>query len=80
MNEKIKETLEELLTIIKNDKGKVEAPSGGHDDDMMGIAIAHEIRGQVSFREDKTYVDRTYQFDFEKEESHYDYGEIIEVI
>lgn len=42
-----KDTLEELLTIIRNEKGRIEAPEGGHDDQMMGIAIAHEVRGQV---------------------------------
>lgn len=42
-------TLEELLTIIRNEKGRVEAPQGGHDDMMMGLAIAHEIRNQVVF-------------------------------
>ena len=44
-----KDTLEELLTIIRNEKGRIEAPEGGHDDQMMGLAIAHEIRNQVSF-------------------------------
>lgn len=40
-------TLEELLTIVRNEKGRIEAPEGGHDDDMMGLAIAHHIRGRV---------------------------------
>ena len=39
-----RETLEELLTIIRNEKGRIEAPEGGHDDLMMGLAIAHQIR------------------------------------
>ena len=47
---------------------------------MMGLAIAHEARGQVSFDQDTTYVNPTYQFSFEKEEEHYDYGEEISVI
>lgn len=41
------DTLNELLTIIKNEKGRIEAPQGGHDDQMMGLAIAHQIREQV---------------------------------
>lgn len=45
-------TLEELLTIIKNEKGKIEAPEGGHDDQMMGLAIAHHIRDQVPFTQE----------------------------
>lgn len=44
-----KDTIEELLTIIKNEKSRVEAPAGGHDDQMMGLAIAHQIREQVVF-------------------------------
>lgn len=47
-----KDTLEELLTIIRNEKGRIEAPEGGHDDQMMGLAIAHEIRNQVGFIQD----------------------------
>ena len=42
-------TLEELLTIVRNQQGRIEAPQGGHDDDMMGLAIAHAIREQVVF-------------------------------
>ena len=30
------DTIEELLTIIRNEKGRIEAPVGGHDDQMMG--------------------------------------------
>jgi len=40
-------TIEELLTIIRNEKGRIEAPVGGHDDQLMGLAIAYEIRNQV---------------------------------
>ena len=47
-----KDTLEELLTIIRNEKGRIEAPEGGHDDQMMGLAIAHEIRTQVTFTQE----------------------------
>lgn len=47
-----KDTLEELLTIVRNEKGRIEAPEGGHDDQMMGLAIAHQIREQVSFIEE----------------------------
>lgn len=73
-------TLKELLTIIKNEEGRVEAPEGGHDDHMMGLAIAHDIRGQVVFEQSAEYVDTTYQFSFEKEESNYDYGESIAIV
>ena len=39
-------TLEELLTIVRNEQGRIEAPAGGHDDLMMALAIAFEIRDQ----------------------------------
>ena len=44
-----RDTLEELLTVVRNQQGRIEAPQGGHDDDMMGLAIAHAIREQVVF-------------------------------
>ena len=44
-----KDTLEELLTIVRNEKGRIEAPQGGHDDMMMGLAIAYEVMNQVIF-------------------------------
>ena len=75
-----KETLEELLTITRNDKGRIEAPQGGHDDDMMGLAIAHEIRDQVVFVNEPIVVNPQYQFSFEKHEQNRDYGEQIVVV
>ncbi len=75
------ETLKELLTIVRNEKSKVEAPEGGHDDDMMGLAIAHEIKSQVSFAEEQIDVPSTYHFSMEKEKTvQYDYGEDITVV
>ena len=76
-----KETLEELLTITRNEKGRIEAPEGGHDDEMMGLAIAHEIRSQVSFAQEPINVNPIYHFNAEQEnEVHYDYGEEITII
>lgn len=76
-----KDTLEELLTIIRNEKGRIEAPEGGHDDQMMGLAIAYEIRSQVSFVND--VIEVSPQQSFNAERSHTpqrDYGETINVI
>jgi hypothetical protein len=74
------DTLKELLTIVRNEKGKIEAPEGRHDDQMMGLAIAHEIKGQVTFDKDEIRVRPEYQFDFEKKEENYDYGEEIVIV
>lgn len=76
-----KDTLEELLTIIRNEKGRIEAPEGGHDDQMMGLAIAYEIRSQVVFDIEDIKINPIYQFSFEKETSTYgEIGDKIEVI
>lgn len=76
-----KDTLEELLTIIKNEKGKAEAPAGCHDDQMMGLAIAHEIKEQVDFSKDPIEMHPLYNFSSEKENSNQsDYGEKIVVV
>ena len=40
------DTLNEMLTFVRNEKGKPEAQEGAHDDLIMGLAIAHYIRGQ----------------------------------
>ena len=76
-----KETLEELLTIVRNEKGRIEAPEGGHDDDMMGLAIAHQIREQVVFPSEVIEVKPQYHFSIERQyETQYDYGEEMTII
>jgi phage terminase large subunit len=76
-----KETLEELLTIVRNEKGRIEAPEGGHDDDMMGLAIAHQAREQVIFSNEPIFVNPEYHFNVERRnETQYDYGEKIVVV
>ena len=76
-----KDTLEELLTIVRNEKGRIEAPEGGHDDQMMGLAIAHHIRDQVVFLNEPITVNPQYHFAVEgKMETFADYGEEITVI
>ena len=73
-----KDTLEELLTIIRNEKGRIEAPEGGHDDMMMALAIAYHIREQVVFPSDTVYVHPHYNFDAERSNAtQYDYGDKI---
>ena len=60
-----KDTLEELLTIIRNEKGRIEAPEGGHDDQMMGLAIAHEARSQVTFTQEQINIYPQFNFSWE---------------
>jgi phage terminase large subunit len=76
-----KDTLEELLTIVRNEKGRIEAPEGGHDDMMMGLAIAHHIRDQVVFINEPIEVQPQRHFNVQKyTEVQYDYGESIVVV
>lgn len=63
------DTLNELLTIVRNEKGRIEAPSGGHDDQMMGLAIAHHVREQVVFNDEPIAITPQYSFNIEKESS-----------
>lgn len=39
-------TLEEMLTFVRNEKGKAEAQEGKKDDLILGLAIAHATIGQ----------------------------------
>lgn len=41
-------TLGELLTFVRNEKGRAEAQANAHDDLVMALAIAHYIRSQQS--------------------------------
>lgn len=61
-----RDLLEELLTIVRNEKGRIEAPEGGHDDQMMAMAIAHHIRDQVVFVNEPIEVNPQYHFNVEK--------------
>jgi hypothetical protein len=76
-----KDTLEELLTIIRNEKGRIEAPEGGHDDQMMGLAIAHHIRDQVVFINEPIIINPQTHFNVEKYLTpQQDYGEEMTVV
>ena len=76
-----KGTLEELLTIVRNEKGRIEAPEGGHDDMMMALAIAHHIKEQVVFINEPIEVNPHFSFNVEKKNQvQYDYGESITIV
>lgn len=73
------DTLQELLTIIRNEKSRIEAPEGGHDDQMMGLAIAHQTREQVIFNEEPLTPYAEFKWS-EKYKIKEDYGEDIVII
>ena len=73
------DTLQELLTIIRNEKGRIEAPIGGHDDLMMALAIAYEARNQVSMVEEVIIPEQKLYEAFDIKITD-DYGEELVVI
>lgn len=74
-----KETLEEMLTFVRNEKGRPEAQQGSHDDLIMGIAIAHYIKTQVQLKEEPIITPYQFQFESEKPKGK-DWGERITIV
>lgn len=77
-----KDTLEEMLTFVRNEKGRPEAQIGAHDDLVMALAIAHYIRSQQSMtvKIDPHELEYNIMKDFGfKEESQEEFGSKIEV-
>lgn len=78
-----KETLEEMLVFVRNEKGRPEAQEGCHDDLVMALAIAYYIRDQqdmkVKIDEHKLEYNIMKDFGFEIEEEN-EFGSKIEVI
>lgn len=77
INDKL--TLEEMLTFVRNEKGRPEAQQGAHDDLVMGLAIAYYSRSQVVFDEEPIEINKLFNFKSE-EVKEYDYGEEIVVV
>lgn len=46
------DTLQEMLTFVRNEQYRPEAEAGAHDDCVMALAIAHGIREQQSYLSD----------------------------
>lgn len=79
-----KETLEEMLVFVRNEKGRPEAQQGCHDDLVMALAIAYHIRTQQEMTVKKTEIEKRlskeFTFEFEEEETKGDYGKTIKII
>ena len=45
-----RETLQEMLSFVRNGRGKAEASEGTHDDLVMGLAIGYHALGQLPSR------------------------------
>lgn len=78
-----KDTLEEMLIFVRNEKGRPEAQEGGHDDLVMGLAITYYIREQQTFNLLPTNIrvapDVTYE-EFGERYLEEDFGSKIEII
>lgn len=72
------DTINELLTIIRNEEGRIEAPVGGHDDIMMAMAIAYEARNQIELV-DEIIIPEPRYYIYEKPERQ-DYGDEIQIM
>lgn len=76
-----KETLEEMLTFVRNEKGRPEAQNGSHDDLIMGLAIAHYVRPQQSYLLPQEHREPIYNFDHERpHQSPTGYGDKVRII
>ena len=73
-------TLREMLTFIKNEKGRPEAQVGYHDDLVMGLAIAYYSRCQVVFDKEPIITPFNSFFGDEEDSFNGDYGERITII
>lgn len=79
-----KETLEEMLTFVRNEKGRPEAQAGAHDDLVMALAIAYYIREQqdmtVTKEEEKELEDVYKALGFKEDSNEEDFGSKITII
>ena len=74
-----KETLEEMLTFVRNEKGRPEAQQGTHDDLIMALAIAHYVKDQVVYNQEPI-ITPFKPFFTSDSKSGLDWGEKVEVI
>lgn len=62
-----KDTLFEMLTFVRNSKGRPEAQAGAHDDAIMALAIAYHVRDKQSNRvKELPPPERHYNFESER--------------
>lgn len=64
-------TLEEMLTFVRNEKGRAEAMAGSHDDAVMALAIALYVKNQQKPMVVKKKEKKVYNFEFEKPKTSY---------
>lgn len=78
-----RETLEEMLVFVRNEKGRPEAQEGCHDDLIMALAIAYYIRTQQSMilKQERTKEEQQKTFfNSERSREYREIGNKIQVI
>lgn len=78
-----RETLEEMLVFIRNEKGRPEAQEGCHDDLVIALAIAYYIRTQQSMKVDYTRKIEEFNkpfFNAQKSNEYREVGNTIQVV
>lgn len=76
-----KQTLEEMLTFVRNEKGRAEAMQGSHDDLVMALAIGYYCSDQQRRSEKaEKKKERVFNFEVEKPKQNGDMGSVIEII
>lgn len=74
-----KNSLREMLTMVRKEDGKLEAEDGFHDDHVMSLAIAYYSISQIV--PDNDIIEMQYKYNFEVEKPRVaDYGEEIQII
>jgi len=58
-----RETLQEMLSFVRNERGRAEASEGTHDDLVMGLAIGYHALGQLPNMPNKKPVRRAERMD-----------------
>ncbi len=64
-------TLTEMITIIKNEKGKPEAQKGYHDDHTMALGIAYSISDEQNTEPTEEYTDKNIKWTKDMLEDYY---------
>lgn len=66
-----KTTLEEMLTFVRNEKGRPEAQLGAHDDCIIALGIAYKVRGQQTTKVKGTGVKKKVVWEEDYYEDYY---------
>lgn len=67
-----RDLLEEMLTFVRNEKGRMEAKNGAHDDLVMGCAILYETLTQVPPKPIEVVEKKVSKYDADEHDEDYE--------